>query len=698
MSFSAEVGLDPTDVFFGSVSPTKKSVFNLSALSRSWEDDRRRSWCAEAGHQNKEAEARRPGGTRDAGQVTENSSRATSSLEDNRRKHESGTHLPSGSEVKRPATRDAGQVTESTSRATSSSPEDNRRKDESTTHLPSASQSDVIIKQPSSTSRPLSTSLLEPDWRQFELIYAKQLLPAREYQTVSSSASGRTSTGKERASVATSSSAAAGPAADSYEQTVSFLNELVHMLLEHIRRSNDRSCKVLDFHHPHHLREMMGHCIDLHAEPQDLEQILSDCKETLKYCVKTGHPHFINQLSQGLDVLAVAGEWLTAVTNTNMFTYEVAPVFTLMEDIVLTHMRELVGWPQGDGDSIFAPGGAISNLYAMLVARHAAFPDVKTKGVRALPPLVAFQSDQSHFSIKKAGLILGIGTDNVVSVRTDERGCMIPEDLECRLCEAQSQGLTPFFVSTTAGTTVLGAFDPLNAIADVCEKYGVWLHVDGAFGGSVLLSKKHRQLIAGVHRANSITWNPHKLLGVTLQCSAILIREKGLLQACNGLKASYLFQSDKLYETTYDTGDKAIQCGRHNDIFKLWLMWRARGDVGFEAQIDYLMTLSQYMQAELAKREGFQMVLEKPQFLNISFWYIPTSLRGTAPGPERDALLNKVAPRIKGMMMEKGSMMVGYQPLGNLPNFFRVVLTNPGLVASDVDFFLDEIANLGEDE
>jgi glutamate decarboxylase len=556
---------------------------------------------------------------------------------------------------------------------------DNRRQDEKESE-------EIPVTEPqhaasSSSSRPLSASL-EPDWRQFERVYAKDLIPKRDFHEAGSSAKSR----KDPL------------ASDSYDQTVGFLVELVHMLLEHIRKSNDRSCKVLDFHHPHHLREMMGHCIDLHAEPQDLEQILSDCKETLKYCVKTGHPHFFNQLSTGLDVIAVAGEWLTAVTNTNMFTYEIAPVFTLLEDVVLTHMRQLVGWPDGTGDGIFAPGGAISNLYAVLVARHVAVPAVKTQGLRSLPPLIMFQSDQSHFSIKRAALILGIGTDNVISIRSDENGKMIPEELDAKITEAKANGFLPFFVSTTSGTTVLGAFDPLDAIADVCEKHGVWMHVDGAYGGSVLISKKHRHLMSGVHRANSVTWNPHKLLGVTLQCSAILLREKGHLEACNGLQASYLFQSDKQYDTSFDTGDKAIQCGRHNDIFKLWLMWRARGDIGFEAQIDHLMDMSHYLQKELVKREGFELVLEKPEFLNVSFWYIPQSMRCMQRGEEYDQLLHKVAPRIKAMMMEKGSMMVGYQPLGKLPNFFRVVLSNPALVPTDVDFFLDEIAKLGEDE
>lgn len=190
-----------------------------------------------------------------------------------------------------------------------------------------------------------------------------------------------------------------------------------------------------------------------------------------------GHPHFFNQLSCGLDVVSMAGEWLTATANTNMFTYEIAPVFILMETVVLTKMREIIGWTCGD--SILAPGGSISNLYAFLAARHRMFPDYKEHGAKCLPgELVMFTSDQSHYSVKSCASVGGLGTDNCIIIKSDEAGRMIPEELERKIVEHKNRGQIPFFVSATSGTTVLGSFDPLNDIADICQRHKLWMHVD----------------------------------------------------------------------------------------------------------------------------------------------------------------------------------------------------------------------------
>lgn len=198
----------------------------------------------------------------------------------------------------------------------------------------------------------------------------------------------------------------------------------------------------------------------------------------LCFCVIfAGHPYFFNQLSSGLDIVSMAGEWLTATANTNMFTYEIAPVFILMETVVLTKMREIIGWDCGD--SILAPGGSISNLYAFLAARHRMFPDYKEHGAKCLPgELVMFTSDQSHYSVKSCASVGGLGTDNCIMIHSDEAGRLIPSELERAIVERKARGQIPFFVSATAGTTVLGAFDPLNEIADICQRHGCWFHVD----------------------------------------------------------------------------------------------------------------------------------------------------------------------------------------------------------------------------
>uniref|UniRef100_A0A8C1DE54 Glutamate decarboxylase 1 n=1 Tax=Cyprinus carpio carpio TaxID=630221 RepID=A0A8C1DE54_CYPCA len=516
------------------------------------------------------------------------------------------------------------------------------------------------------------------------------------------------------------------PAKNGEEYTMQFLLEVVDILTNYVRKTFDRSTKVLDFHHPHQLLEgMEGFNLELCDQPESLEQILVDCRDTLKYGVRTGHPRFFNQLSSGLDIIGLAGEWLTSTANTNMFTYEIAPVFVLMEQLTLKKMREIIGWPNGEGDGIFSPGGAISNMYSVMVARYKHYPEVKIKGMAAAPRLVLFTSEhvdqftvnlflllhlshliciplqccsQSHYSIKKASAVLGFGTENLILLKTDERGRVIPADLEAKVIDAKQKGFMPVFVNATAGSTVYGAFDPINEIADICEKYNIWLHVDGAWGGGLLMSRKHRHKLNGVERANSVTWNPHKMMGVPLQCSAILVREKGLLQGCNSMCAGYLFQPDKQYDVTYDTGDKAIQCGRHVDIFKFWLMWKSKGTIGFEKHIDRCLELSEYLYHKIKNREGYEMVFQgEPQHTNVCFWYIPPSLRLLPDGEEKRQRLHKVAPKIKAMMMECGTTMVGYQPQGDKVNFFRMVVSNPAVTRSDIDFLIDEIERLGQD-
>ncbi|KAF3846873.1 hypothetical protein F7725_003951, partial [Dissostichus mawsoni] len=494
------------------------------------------------------------------------------------------------------------------------------------------------------------------------------------------------------------------PAAGGEEMTRGFLQELVHILLTYISKSSQRSSKVLtgfkqqyvlDFHHPHQLREGLdGFSLELPDQPENLEQLLVDCRDTLKYGVRTGHPRFFNQLSSGLDVIGVAGEWLTSAANTNMFTYEVSPVFILMEEFLLKKMQSIVGWSADVGDGIFCPGGTISNLYSILVARYHFYPEVKTRGMGALPRLALFTSEHSHYSVKKSAAVLGMGSENVFVVKCDERGKMIPADLESSIVAAKEKGLVPFYVNATAGTTVYGAFDPLNAIADICHRHTLWMHVDAAWGGGLLMSDRHRMKLQGIERAWSVTWNPHKMMGVPLQCSAILIKKRGLLQGCNEVGATYLFQTDKHYDVNYDTGDKSIQCGRHQDVFKLWLMWKAKGSQGFGSQVNKCLENAEYLYDHLQRRTDFELVFKhKPEHSNV--------LRSLQPGPDRDTRLHQVstgaqrplpqsgsgptasfydfkmlhtslqvAPRIKGRMMEKGSLLIGYQPLGAKVNFF----------------------------
>ncbi|MBN3291324.1 GADL1 decarboxylase, partial [Polypterus senegalus] len=478
-----------------------------------------------------------------------------------------------------------------------------------------------------------------------------------------------------------------------------------------VYQGHKRGADVCEWQPPDALKQLLD--LELREEGETHQQILQRCQDVIKYSVKTGHPRFFNQLYAGLDHYSLVARFITEALNPSVYTYEVSPVFLLIEEVVLKKMMEYVGWEKG-GDGIFCPGGSVSNMYAVNVARYKHCPNIKDEGLSGLPRLVMFASEECHYSISKAAAFLGIGMKNVYAVSSDERGKMIPEELEKQVQRAKKEGAVPFLVCATAGTTVFGAFDPLQEIADVCKKHHLWLHVDASWGGSALMSRKHRHLLSGIHRADSVAWNPHKMLMAGLQCCAFLMKDRtGLLQMCHSAQASYLFQKDKFYDVSCDTGDKSIQCSRRSDAFKFWFMWKAIGTRGLEGRVNRALALARYLAEEIKKKEGFRLLLEvspeqrtdeglkgwrmAPEYANVCFWYIPPSLRNTPEGPEFWARLHQVAPAIKERMMKKGSMMIGYQPHRSQVNFFRQIVISPQVSREDMDFVLKEIEALGVD-
>ena len=168
---------------------------------------------------------------------------------------------------------------------------------------------------------------------------------------------------------------------------------------------------------------------------------------------------------------------------------------------------------------------------------------------------------------------------------------------------SKEEGKEPFFVNATSGSTVMGAFDQLDELAEVCKKHELWLHVDASWGGSFIMSSLHKKhmkvrigneveiwiylyciLSQGCELVDSIAWNPHKMMGAPLQTSVFVTRHNRILHEANSASATYLFQQDKFYDVSYDTGDKSVQCGRKTDAFKFWFMLKARGEEHFESK------------------------------------------------------------------------------------------------------------------
>ncbi|KAL4222952.1 hypothetical protein ACF0H5_018993 [Mactra antiquata] len=474
-----------------------------------------------------------------------------------------------------------------------------------------------------------------------------------------------------------------------------FLRKIVDVVIKDgLIGAMNRETPVLEFHQPEDLKAKLKE-LEIDEEPSSEDQLMKVCKDVIQYSVKTSNPRFFNQLYGGMDQYTLSGAWVTEALNASLYTYEVAPVFTLMEKEIYKKMLGLIGFD--GGDAIFVPGGSIGNLYGLNIARYSKFPEIKTKGFYGLEkPICLFTSEKCHYSITKAAGLMGLGTDNIISVKTDRLGKMIPGDLIDKIKIAKGEGYEPFCVVATAGTTVFGAYDPINEIADICEDFNLWLHVDGAYGGSVAVSKRYRYMINGIERADSMTWNPHKMMGVPQQCSLCLTKHKDVLQECHQANAGYLFQQDKNYDVSYDTGDKSLQCGRKVDVLKLWMTWKGKGDKGMTRDVDHLFMLSRYLANRIKRTAGFRLMLE-PECANVCFYYIPPSLRGQEETKEWWEKISKVAPVIKARMLQCGSMMIGYQPDGDFVNFFRMVLSNFDSTTGDMDFLVDEIDRLGKD-
>uniref|UniRef100_A0AAZ3RVU3 Glutamate decarboxylase like 1 n=1 Tax=Oncorhynchus tshawytscha TaxID=74940 RepID=A0AAZ3RVU3_ONCTS len=465
-----------------------------------------------------------------------------------------------------------------------------------------------------------------------------------------------------------------GPTLD-IREAESFLRDAMPIIMEEaVWKATDVKEKVCEWRSPEQLKDLLD--LELREGGEAHPQILQRCRDAIRYSVKTGHPLFFNQLYAGMDPYSLVGRFITEAINPSLYTYEVAPVFLLTEEAVLQKMIEIIGWQEG-GDGIFSPGGSVSNMYAVNVARYHHCPDVKVLGLSALPRLVMFTSQECHYSVAKAAAFLGIGTNNVYVIPSDKRGKMIPAEFEKQVQRAKDEVRRR----------------TMNGVSKV-----VWCQICYAcWGGGALMSKKHRYLLQGIHRANSVAWNPHKMLMAGLQCCAFMVRDKtNLLQRCHSAQASYLFQQDKFYDVSYDTGDKSIQCSRKPDAFKFWLMWKAIGTKGLEERVDRALAMARYLAEEIKKRDGFRLVME-PEYTNVCFWYIPPSLRDMADGPEFWRNVHAVAPVVKERMMKKGSMMVGYQPHGDKANFFRQIIISPQVSREDMDFLLDQIHSLGMD-
>lgn len=459
------------------------------------------------------------------------------------------------------------------------------------------------------------------------------------------------------------------PSAD--EATISHTNsELLDAVVRIAAKlfAAERDEPVAPFRSPAELAALFELAIPPEGRPT--EAVLDELERIVLATPRTGSLRFFNQLFSGREPMAAAGEMLAGLLNTSMYTYKVAGPHALIETALTQHMAQIVGYEEGEG--VFSPGGSLANLAALVMARNAAVPGSRENGHDGRR-LAVYASADCHYSLRKACGMIGIGRTGLRLVETDERGRMKPGVLATMIERDSEGGAVPVAIVVTVGTTVRAAHDPIRDISAVARRHGVWLHADGAFGGSVLLSDKHRHLADGSELADSWTWDPHKMMGVPLISSVLLCRQRGSLAANFNEAASYLFQSDA---DEFNHGTRSIQCGRHNDALKLWASWKHIGDRGYASRIDHLFGLAKSMAREIERRPALRLTCE-PEGTNVCFEAIGRSSEAICEALRR----NQRA--MVGHAMVEGRCVI------------RVACANGAMTEADLSAFLDAVEAAG---
>ncbi|PGH35514.1 glutamate decarboxylase [[Emmonsia] crescens] len=379
--------------------------------------------------------------------------------------------------------------------------------------------------------------------------------------------------------------------------------------------------------------------LEIPSSGQGQTGLLRILDQVLQYSVNTWHQGFLDKLYSSTNAPGVAAELIIASLNTNVHVYPVSPALTVIEKYTTKQLASLFGLDGPKAGGISVQGGSASNTTSIVIARNTLFPETKKDGCSGYR-FVLFTSAHGHYSIEKAAQMLGFGSSAVWSVPVDEKGQMIPQSLEDLVVKAKSEGRTPFYVNATAGTTVFGSFDPLEQIGPICRKHNLWFHVDASWGGSFVFSRKQRPKLVGAHLADSITVNPHKMLGVPVTCSFLLGADMTKFHRANTLPAGYLFHNDYSAVATngnrnesglepdspevWDLGDMTLQCGRRADPLKLFLSWTYYGAEGYERQIDSACDLAAYLATAISDCPNLLLISENPPpCLQVSFYYAP---------------------------------------------------------------------------
>jgi aromatic-L-amino-acid/L-tryptophan decarboxylase len=363
--------------------------------------------------------------------------------------------------------------------------------------------------------------------------------------------------------------------------------------------------------------------------PESFDAILADFDRLIMpNTTHWNHPGFMAWFATTGSGAGILAESLIAMLNVNAMVWRSGPAETELEEVTLGWLRELIGLPR-DFDGVINDTASSSTLYALAAAREL-LTDLRLReeglaGRPDVPRLAVYCSEEAHSSVDKAVITLGLGITGVRHIATDSDYRMDPNALSAAIAEDRARGVRPMAVVATVGTTSTTSVDPVPAIADICAREGVWLHVDASYAGAAAMLPEMRHIFTGCERAHSLVVNPHKWMFVPMDCSVLYTRRPDLMKRAFSLVPEYLVTSES--DVARNLMDYGVSLGRRFRALKLWFIMRYFGAAGMAARIREHIRLAGLLETWVDADPAFERLAPR-EFSVVLFRHVPPGLAG----------------------------------------------------------------------
>ena len=431
---------------------------------------------------------------------------------------------------------------------------------------------------------------------------------------------------------------------------------------------------------------------DVPDEPLSAEELVATLRTiALEHSTYTGHPGFMAYITGSGTVPGAAADLLAAALNQNVGAWRLSPAATEIELHLGRWIAHRLGLPDTAGGYVTS-GGAMAALVALKAARDARSGwSIRELGARAGPRLTLYASTEAHDVNLRAADMLGLGRDAVRAIPCDRDYRMRPDALAAAIERDTRNGYKPIAVIATAGTVATGAIDPLDAIADLCAEHGLWMHVDGAYGGVAALTDALRPLFRGLDRADSVALDPHKWLYTPHSCGVIVVRNLQSLAHAFAIHPTYVHEDKELTGRGLDLYALGPQFSRGFHALKLWVSLLAHGWAAYERRIAHDVALTRYLYDRAVAEPALETVGPAPTLSIACFRFVPPELRGD---PSAEPYLNRLNERLMAEL-QLGGRVFPSNAIIDGRFALRACIVNFRTEAADVDALIAQAIETG---